>query len=246
MPVVQWVAHVLRATFWLAFNLAIVTGLFLLSAHLGAPTGGRRAQAGLFVRGLASFWLYIAAWSWLVRGVFIRPAPPAQKGKPTGAAVARSSLGCLANLVPVPLVFIFVGRFADWAWAGISGNDTTHPARQAANLLQNRLLYAFDHTEAWIPWGVAVIVIYNAAKAFMKASGRRRSDDRPAGPGGQPEPPWRSCARREANPDAPQAGRIPGAGRYRRGRNPQRPDRRRRPRWCAWPAGAAVHPGIGS
>ena len=174
MPVVQWIAHVLRATSWLALHLAIVTGLFLLSAHLGRQPGEDERNAGLFVRGLASFWLYIAAWSWLVRGIFKRPAPPPVKGTPTGAAVARSSLGCLANLAPIPFVFVFVGRFADWAWAGIAGSDPTHPARRAADLVQNRLLYVVDHTDGWIPAVAVLIFMYQAGKAIMKTSRKRR------------------------------------------------------------------------
>ena len=175
MPVVQWVTHVLRATFWLAFNLAIVTGLFLLSAHLGAQAGEEERNAGLFVRGLASFWLYIAAWSWVVRGVFKRPAPPTQKGKPTGAAVARSSLGCLANLVPVPFVFVFVGRFADWAWAGIRGDDVHHPARDASDRLLSTAVYAFEHAGSWVPWAIAGVIVYRVVVAITGAQQRRRS-----------------------------------------------------------------------
>jgi len=180
MPVAQWVAHVLRATFWLAINLAIVTALFLLSAHLGAQPGEDERHAGLFIRGVASFWLYIAAWTWVVRGVFKRPAPPAHKGTVSGKDVARSSLGCVANLVPIPLVFIFVGRLADWAWTGIQGNDPTHPARQASDVVQGHALYAFDHAETWIPWAVAFVIFYNAARAFTKVRTRSkgRSDAR--------------------------------------------------------------------
>ena len=175
MPVVQWVAHVIRATFWLAINLAIVTALFLLSAHLGVQPGEDERHVGLFIRGVASLWLYIAAWTWVVRGVFKRPAPPTHKGKVTGAQAAKGGLGCLANLVPIPLVFIFVGRLADWAWAGIQGNDLTHPARQASDRAQGYALHAFNNAETWIPWAVALVVIYNAAKAFIKVTGRSRS-----------------------------------------------------------------------
>jgi hypothetical protein len=175
MPVVQWIAHVLRATFWLAFHLAIVTGLFLLSAHLGTQAGEEERNASLFVRGLASFWLYIAAWSWLVRGVFQRPAPPAQKGKPTGAAVAKSTLGCLANLLPIPLVYVFAGRFADWAWAGIRGDDVHHPARDASDRLLSTAVYAFEHAGSWVPWAIAGVIVYRVARAVMGAQHRRRS-----------------------------------------------------------------------
>jgi hypothetical protein len=174
MPVVQWIAHVLRATFWLAINFALVTALFLLSAHLGAQPGEDERHAGLFIRGVASLWLYIAAWTWVVRGVFKRPAPPTHKGRVTGKEAAKGSLGCLANLVPIPLVFIFVGRLADWAWAGIRGGDAAHPARQASELLQSRALYVFDHAGTWIPWAVAFIVVYNAARAFAKAGRKNK------------------------------------------------------------------------
>ena len=148
--------------------------------------GEDERNASLFVRGLASFWLYIAAWSWLVRGVFKRPAPPAQKGKPTGAAVAKSSLGCLANLVPVPFVFVFVGRLADWAWAGISGNDPGHPARQATDLLQNGLLYAFEPRRDVDPLGRGAHRHLQRRQGLHESQRQAPAHDRAAGPGGQP------------------------------------------------------------
>lgn len=178
MPVVQWFAHVLRATFWLAINLAVVTALFLLSAHLGTQPGEDERHVSLFIRGVASLWLYIAAWTWVVRGVFKRPAPPAHKGKVTGKEAAKGSLGCLANLVPIPLVFIFVGRLADWAWAGIKGPDSSHPARQASEVVERNVLYAFNHFESWLPWAVAAIVVYNVVKAMFKARARGQGRNR--------------------------------------------------------------------
>jgi hypothetical protein len=174
MSIVQWVAHVSRATFWLAFNLAIVTGLYLLSAHLGTQTGEEERNAGLFVRGLASFWLYIAAWSWLVRGVFQRPAKPAEKRKPTGAEAAKGTLGCLANLIPIPFLFVFAGRAADWAWAGIRGDDVHHPARAAADRLLAGSLYALEHIDEWLPWAIGGMVLLSIIRSVIAAVRRQR------------------------------------------------------------------------
>lgn len=170
MTFLPWVAHVVRATFWLAFNLAVATGLFLLSAHLGAQPGEDERNAGVFVRILASFWLYIAAWTWLVRGVFLRPAKPAEKGKPTGAAAFRSTLGCLGNLLPIPVVFVLGGQAADWAWAGIRGSDERHPARQGADRALAWASSAAENPGEWVPWAIAVAVLYNVARVVVRSS----------------------------------------------------------------------------
>ena len=180
MSIVQWVAHVSRATFWLAFNLAIVTGLYLLSAHLGTQSGEDERNASLFVRGLASFWLYIAAWSWLVRGVFQRPAKPADKRKLTGAEAAKGTLGCLANLIPIPFLFVFVGRAADWAWAGIRGEDVQHPARAAADRLLAGSLYALEHTNEWLPWAIGGMVLVSIVRSMVAATRRKQTSQGPA------------------------------------------------------------------
>lgn len=176
---VRWVEHLVRSTFWFAFNLTIATGFFLLSAHLATQPGVDERNGSLFFRLLASFWFYIAAWSWIVRGVLQRPAKPADKKKPTGAEAARGFLGCLANLVPIPFVFLYIGGLADWAWAGIISDDTSHPARQASDRLLNLALYALDHAGSWVPWAIAGLVFYNVARAVLKAREQRSRPDRP-------------------------------------------------------------------
>jgi len=170
MPVLPWFARALRSTFLFAVNLAIVTALFLLSAHLAGEVDEDARMGALVVRALASFWLYIAAWTWLVRGILQRPSVPAEKRKPTGREVLKSSLGCLANLVPIPFVFVFVGRLADWAWNGIRGEDAAHPARLVADRLLSGSVYALDHSGEWVPWVPLVIgglVVFNIVKGVL-------------------------------------------------------------------------------
>ena len=103
MPVVQWVAHVLRATFWLAFNLAIVDRRCSCCRRTWAPSRARTSAMPA-----------CSCAAWPPSGCTSPPGPgwsgacssarrkPAEKGKPTGAEVAKGTLGCLANLVPIP------------------------------------------------------------------------------------------------------------------------------------------------
>ncbi|BCS35697.1 hypothetical protein TBR22_A49310 [Luteitalea sp. TBR-22] len=156
MSLLAWLGHVLKASVWFAFHILVASGLFLLSANVATqPEAG---AAAIFIRIFATFWLYVAAWKWLVRGVLARPEPPQDRGrKPTGAEMARSSLGCLANLVPLPFVFWVVGRLADDAWAGLTGPDPRHPARVAAGRLLVALYFLIDHAHLWVPYGVAAL-----------------------------------------------------------------------------------------
>lgn len=175
MPVLKWAAHFVRATLWLAFHLAIATGLFLLSAHLSTQPDEDSRNGAHFARVVASFWFYIAAWSWVVRGVLQRPVRKPDKGKPTGAEAARGALGCLANLIPLAAVFVFGRRLADWAWTGISSGDTSHPARRLSDELLYGVLYAMDHAGEWVPWLVAFLVLSSIARAVLAAR-RTRAD----------------------------------------------------------------------
>ncbi len=167
MPVVQWFAHVLRATIWFAVHLAIAAGLFLLSAYFSTLPGTDERNGAYFFRLIGSFWFYIAAWSWLVRGILKRPSRSAEKRKPTGKEVAKGAFGCIANLIPIPIVFVTGGRLAEWAWAGITGDDTSHPARQWADALLAFAVYAADHAADWVPWAVTALVLYNVTRTIL-------------------------------------------------------------------------------
>ena len=89
IALLNWVDHVLGATLRLAFNLVVVTGLYLLSAHLIGLDDPEAPKAGYAIRVVASFWLYIAVWSWLVRGLLRRPAKTSTDRKLTAAQAAK-------------------------------------------------------------------------------------------------------------------------------------------------------------
>lgn len=180
MSFLQYLTRVFRATFWLAVHLSIAIGLFLASAHLGAQPGEDERNGGLLVRVLASFWLYIAVWSWLVRGIFQRPASPAAKSKPTGAEAIRSTVGCVGNLLPIPVVFVLAGRAADWAWAGLRGGDAGHPARLAADRVMAGAAFALDHAGEWVVWAIAGVVLYNVSRLGRRWTSRRNPAARKA------------------------------------------------------------------
>lgn len=177
MTVLAWLGHALSATAWFAFNLVVASGLYLLSAFVATQPDG--ASGAMFIRGLATFWLYIAAWTWLVRGILARPAPPYERNrKPTGAEMARRSVGCLANLVPIPFVFWFVGGFADRTWAGLTGPDPSDPAKLAAGRLQSLVYYAIDHGHEWVPGLIAAffaLAIFRIVRGAGQARRRRGS-----------------------------------------------------------------------
>ncbi len=140
-----------------------------------------------------------------------RPARPSEKRKPTGAEVARGAFGCVANLIPIPIVFLLGGRLADWAWAGIAGTDTAHPARQASDRLLAFAPHAFDNAASWVPWVVAVFFIYNVAKAILTARGKQRSTT-----GQQVEGANRATLdklRKKGGPGQAQRGQSPPRGR---------------------------------
>jgi hypothetical protein len=176
MPVLSWLLRVLSATFWFAVNLAVVTALFFLSANLATQPEADARNGALFFRAIASIWLYIAAWTWLVRGVFQRPPPPAKKGKVTGTEILKGLPGCVANLVPIPLLFVFVGRWVDWAWAGMRGDDTRHPARRVADRALGDAGYALDHVGDWLPWVIGGLVFFSIASNVVSASRKQKKD----------------------------------------------------------------------
>lgn len=178
MPVVTWLVHLVRSTVWFAVNLAVATAFFLLSAHFSTLPGTDERNGAIFFRLLASFWFYIAAWSWVVRGILQRPAKRAEKGKPTGAEAARGALGCLANLAPIPVVYLYGGRLADWVWTGISSGDTSHPARRTYDQLLDRAPSAFEHAGQWVPWVIVAVIVLSVGKAVIAASKRRASAQR--------------------------------------------------------------------
>lgn len=178
MPVLMWLTHLVGATLWFALHLAIVTGFYLLSAHLAAQPGDDERIGAIVFRVLASFWFYIAAWFWIMRGVLQRPPKPQEKRKPTGAEAARGLAGCLANLIPIPILYVYGGRLADWAWAGLRGGDAAHPARRLSDQLLSAALYVLDHAGSWVPWAIVALVFYNVFKFVLKARSRRDSRNR--------------------------------------------------------------------
>ncbi|HTV00685.1 MAG TPA: hypothetical protein VMF13_09120 [Luteitalea sp.] len=174
MPVLRWIAHVYRATFWLAINLAIVAGLYLLSAHLGRQ--GPDSQPGLYIfRGIASLWLFAALWSWAVRGVLRRPAPVADKKKITKAEATRGTAGCLARLAVAAVAFVVLGNYAEWVYDGLIGSDPRHPARQWLDRATALATGVSEHPDVYVPYiawlAVGAVLLY--AMASFLASPRR-------------------------------------------------------------------------
>lgn len=165
MPLLRWLAQLLSSTVSLAFNLAASTALLGVSAYLLTQGTEDSTNAGYVFRVVGAIWLFSAIYSYVRRGILqVPPAVPASKDKkPTGAQVAVSSLGCLASLAGVVVTFIVAGRVADWAWAGIAGDDQSHPARALADRGLSLAQAMGNDPEAYIPYvigaGVALAVL---------------------------------------------------------------------------------------
>ena len=201
MPVLRWIAHVYRATFWLAVNLALVAALYLLSAHLGRQ--GPDSQPGLYIfRGIASLWLFAAVWSWAVRGVLRRPAPVADKKKITRAEAARGTVGCLARLALAAVAFVVLGNYADWVYDGLVSGDPRHPARVWADQGRTFATGVAEHPDVFVPYivGLAIgfVLLYTVASVLasprhMTAKQARAATQGVAHPG--------STSRKNRRPD---------------------------------------------
>ena len=191
MPVLRWIAHVFRATFWLALNLAIVTALFLVSAHMGRQDDD--ARNGLyFFRFIASTWLFAALWSYVARGLMRRPAPVADKKKVTKSEAARGTVGCVGRLILIGIGYVVLGHYAEWAYDGLIGSDARHPVRQLADRLLASGVQLTEQPEVYMPYIVggivAFIVVYAVAGYLasprpMSASEARKAGKAPTLPG---------------------------------------------------------------
>lgn len=167
MPLLRWLASVFRSSIWLVVNLAVAALAFGASASLLAQTDEDMRVPGMVLRTVGAFWLYIALWTWVVRGVFMRPPPPARarQAKPTGAEAARGAAGCVGNLLGVGLAWLVVGGLADAAWAGYHSGDPSHPSRRLADRGLALLDAVAARPDAYLPWlfgGVVALLVLNA------------------------------------------------------------------------------------
>lgn len=182
MPLLRWFASVVRASIWLIVNVAVATLAFGASAALFAQADEDMRVPATILRTVGAFWLYIGVWTWVVRGVFMRPPPPARAGKakPTGAAAARGAAGCVANLMAVGLTWLIVGGVADAAWAGYHGGDPSDPTRLLVDRVLALLAPVAARPDAYLPWlvgGLVALLVLNAALA--RVSGQSTTAARP-------------------------------------------------------------------
>ena len=182
MPLLRWLASVLRSSVWLVVNLAIAGGLFVASAALFASTQDDFRVPATIVRTVAAIWLYAALWTWLVRGVLMRPAQPAAKKKPSGAEVARTSAGCAGTLAAIAIAWVGAGGVADWAVAGITGPDPEHPARQLGDRGLTLLQGVAAQPDFYIPriiGGLVALLVLTSVLSRIAAP-RPTTDGQPA------------------------------------------------------------------
>lgn len=188
MSLLRWLASVLRSSIWLVVNLAVALLAFGASAALFAQTDEDLRVPAILLRTVGAFWLYIALWNWLVRGVFMRPPAPARAkpAKPTGAEAARGAAGCFANLIGVGLAWVVLGSLADAAWAGYHGGDPSHPARRIVDRGLAVLNGVVDQPDYYIPrifGGLVALLVFNTMLARLVSQSttfRRPADARKA------------------------------------------------------------------
>lgn len=192
MPVLRWVAHVLQAAIWYAANLAICAGIFLLSAHLATGPGPDDRNGAYFFRLIGSVWLFIATWNFVVRGILrrSRPVPDRSKKKPTGGEVVKGAAGCIVRLALIATTWALVGNLADWALAGLKGNDPTHPARRLLDSVLDFAVRVEASPDAYIPKILgaiaavtALFVLLNFLSAPPVTSRQTRRAGQQQGPG---------------------------------------------------------------
>ncbi len=175
MSVLKWVDHVLGATLRFAINLVVVTGLYLLSAHLIALGDPDALNAGYAIRVIASFWLYIAGWSWFVRGLLrVAPRQPTPNRKLTATDVAKGIGGCLLILLLIPFLVAVAGGAADWAWEGIASGNPAHPARQWADRAIELGTAALDRPGDWLPYAIGLSVAYRILRNILRNVGSQQ------------------------------------------------------------------------
>ncbi len=159
MPLLLWLSRLVSSTITFAVHLVVSGGLFIVSALLLTLPDPDASVVGSVVRGIAAIWLWAATWHYLLRGVLQRPAAPrdAQRSKPTGAQAAIGTLGCLASLGAVVVVYLAVGPWADWVVAGFTGEDPTHPARVLFDRGLVELEAAAQQPERFVGYFVAAV-----------------------------------------------------------------------------------------
>jgi hypothetical protein len=199
MPLLRWFASVVRSSIWLVVNVAIAAVAFGASAAMFAQTDEDMRVPATILRTVGAFWLYIGVWTWLVRGVLMRPPAPARakSARPTGAEAARGAAGCFGNLIAVGLTWLIVGGVADAAWAGYQSGNPSDPARRLVDRGLALLTDVAARPEAYLPWmlgGLVTLLVLNAvlARVVNQPSGNARpaaSKKKPARQGKQSTPP---------------------------------------------------------
>lgn len=200
MPVLLWLVRLLGSTVAWLVNVTLSLGLFLLSAHLFALDDADAAVPGYILRGIAAIWLFAATWQYLKHGVLQRPKPkPAQHKIKIGTKEGLlSTLGCFATIGAIAVTAVVVGPYADWAYAGLVGDDPTHPARVAMHDLARRAEGLAADPERVFGYGVALVVGLIVLRV-VTAVGRRRQEPTEAGESRR----QRSRRRREAAASTP-------------------------------------------
>jgi hypothetical protein len=183
MPLLLWLARFVSSSLALLVNLAASGALFLLSAFLFTQSDEDARNVAWFVRGGAAIWLWVAIWTFVLHGVIqLAKKPHDPKRKPSGAEMARSTLGCLGGIAAVALLFVYVGDQADWIMGGLQGGDPAHPAHLWAERARLGIEAAANEPapERYFPWFVGVVGGVIALRVFLAAVDPRRRKE-PAG-----------------------------------------------------------------
>lgn len=176
MPILLWLARFVGSTVTLVVNLALSSGLFLLSAYLFTIPQDDALVPAYILRGIAAIWMWAAAWHYLKHGVLQRPktVPSKEKAKPTTAQGVLATLGCFASLGAVGVTAVVVGAWADWAYRGLSGDDATHPARRTLDAAVDAAQQASQNPDEYFGVIVAVVATLIVLRVVTAAARRGR------------------------------------------------------------------------
>ena len=213
MPVLLWLSRLVGSTVAWVTNLVAAAGLFLLSAHLFQAQDEDALVPAWILRSIAAIWMWGATWHYLKHGVLQRPkvTPDANRPKPTGAQAALASLGCLATIAAIVVTGAVVGPWADWAYAGATGDDPAHPARVALARVATGAEAVARHPDAYVPIFIAVGLTLVALRVVGAAASRSRQPQEDA-PRTKRRRARRDDVTRAAPAGAAASGVTPSAG----------------------------------
>lgn len=182
MPVLLWLARLVGAAIVYLFNLILVSGLVLLSAHVFAQVDEDAAIPGYVLRVIAAVWLWAATWRLVRHSILLRPRQATSRDatKPSAREVVVSSAGCLASLAVVAGLVFIVGPLADWVYDGLVHGPPSHPVQVTLHRVVDGTIAVAENPERAFAYFVGVSLFLLVLRAVTRTSEGERTPVRPS------------------------------------------------------------------